>query len=120
MSLIRPPLNDIVTASAPQLVNYDIEIEYTIMDGNQAQALVDITGEGGAIDRFTQYAKAKLGRDINPDLLHTECMLNKEGTRGAVYSCRIIQPAETTLTDRQLAQWSGTLTLHEPTIKFDE
>jgi phage-related baseplate assembly protein len=114
------PMNDIVTVSAPQLSTDDIEIEYTIMDGDQSQALVDITGEGGAIDRFTEYTAARLGRDINPDLLHTEIMLNSEGKRGVVYSCKVIKPEATVLTDRQLAHWSGNITLHEPQLRFEE
>lgn len=114
------PMNDLVKVEAPKILNYDIEIEYTIMDGDQAQALIDLTGEGGAIERFTEYTAARLGRDINPDLLHTECMLNSEGKRGAVYACKIVKPEATALTDRQLAQWSGNVTVHEPTVKFEE
>jgi hypothetical protein len=47
-------------------------------------------------------------------------MLNSQGGRGAVYSCKIIKPTTTELTDRQLAHWSGNATIHEPSVKFEE
>lgn len=109
------PMNDIVSVSAPEVVEYDIEIKYTIMDGNQTQAIASISGEGGAATRFDDYTSARLGRDINPDLLKLYCMQD-----GNVYSCEIVKPSAQELTARQLAKWSGNITLHEPVVRFEE
>ena len=109
------PMNDIVSVSAPKIVNYDIEINYTIFDGNQTESITSISGKGGAAERFSEYTSAKLGRDINPDLLKMYCMQS-----GSVYSCEIVKPAATELNNRQLAVWSGNIVLHEPTVKFEE
>lgn len=115
------PMNDIVNVVAPQIINYDIEIEYTVMDGNQGQAIADLSGENGACNRFAEYTGAKLGRDINPDLLHHYCMQSSNGGKqGAVWSCKIISPTAQELTDGQVAKWSGKVLLHEPTIKFED
>jgi uncharacterized phage protein gp47/JayE len=115
------PMNDIVTVVAPEIITYDIEIEYTVMDGNQAQAIADLTGENGACNRFAEYTGGKLGRDINPDLLHLYCMQSSVGdTQGAVWSCKILAPLPQELTSGQVAKWSGNVLLHEPTVKFEE
>ena len=109
------PMNDIVTVTAPEVMEYDIEIKYTIMDGNQSKAIASISGENGAATRFDDYTSARLGRDINPDLLKLYCM-----EAGYVYSCEIVKPVLTELNARQLAKWSGKITLHEPSVKFGE
>lgn len=109
------PMNDIVSVAAPEVVEYDIEIDYTILDGNQTQAITSISGENGAASRFAEYTASRLGRDINPDLLKLYCLQS-----GYVYSCDIVKPSATELADRQLAVWSGKITLHEPVVKFEE
>ena len=115
------PMNDIVTVTAPEVIEYDIEIEYTVMDGNQAQAIADISGENGACNKFAEYTGARLGRDINPDLLHHYCMQSSIGdTQGAVWSCKVISPIARELSAGQVAKWSGNVLLHEPTVKFEE
>lgn len=115
------PMNDIVSVVAPEIVPYDIEIEYTIMDGNQGQAIADLTGENGACNRFAEYTGSRLGRDINPDLLHHYCMQSSTGEKqGAVWNCKIISPTLQELSAGQVAKWTGTVLLHNPTVKFDE
>ena len=115
------PMNDIVSVISPEVVPYDIEIEYTVMDGNQGQAIADLTGENGACNRFAEYTSAKIGRDINPDLLHHYCMQSSVGeSQGAVWNCKIISPTAMELSEKQVAKWTGTVLLHEPTVKFEE
>ncbi len=115
------PMNDIVNVIAPEIIPYDIEIEYTVMDGNQGQAIADLSGENGACNRFAEYTGAKLGRDINPDLLHHYCMQSSIGEKqGAVWSCKIISPTAQELQDNQVAKWTGNVLLHDPTVKFEE
>lgn len=109
------PMNDIVSVSAPEEISYDIEIDYTVMDGDQNKAIDSITGEGGAVERFTKHIFSRLGRDINPDLLKLYCLQS-----GVVYSCDIVAPVYRDLTPRQLGKWSGKITLNEPTVKFEE
>ena len=109
------PMNDIVTVSAPEEVEYDIEMNYTVMDGDQNKALEAISGNGGAVSRFVSHVGSRLGRDINPDLLKLYCLQS-----GVVYACEIVSPVYTELTPRQLGKWSGKITLNEPTVKFEE
>ena len=115
------PMNDIVSVVAPEIISFDIEIEYTVMDGNQGQAIADLSGENGACKRFAEYTGSRLGRDINPDLLHHYCMQSTNGERqGAVWSCKIVSPTARELKDSQVAKWSGKVLLHEPTVRFEE
>lgn len=109
------PMNDIVSVSAPEEIEYDIEMNYTVMDGDQNKALEAISGTGGAVSRFVSHVGSRLGRDINPDLLKLYCLQS-----GVVYACEIVSPAYTELTPRQLGKWSGKITLNEPTVKFEE
>lgn len=115
------PMNDKVTVISPEVIEYDIVIDYTVMDGNQVKALEDLSGENGACKRFADYTGARLGRDINPDLLHHYCMQSSTGeAQGAVWGCKIVSPEARELLPRQVAKWSGKVTLNEPTVKFDE
>lgn len=110
------PMNDIVNVIPPETITYNIKLEYTIMDGNQNLAIIDLTDEEkGAFSRFAEYTGARLGRDINADLLHHYCM-----QAGSVYSCKVIEPESLELKPNQVAKWSGVFEMADPTVKFGE
>lgn len=109
------PLNDKVIVSAPQRVSYDIEIKYYVTAETEQAALVAIEEEGGAIDLYNTWQMEKTGRDINPDKLRALCLAPASGT-GAL-RIEITSPAFQTLTERQLAKFSGTLKVSHEVVE---
>lgn len=63
------PMNDDVHVYAPEVVEYDIEVEYFTTEDTESDAIAAIEGEGGAIDQYISWQSAKITRDINPDKL---------------------------------------------------
>lgn len=94
----RRPLTDNVTADAPEVVNYDINITYYIKtsDGSFAsniQAAVD-----QAVAEYQLWQKTKIGRDVNPsELIHR---VLEAGAKRA----EVTAPVFTALTDTQVAK----------------
>lgn len=108
------PLNDKLIVSGPDRVQYDIELKYYTTAENEAAAVATIEADGGALDQFNEWQQLKIGRDINPDKLRAFCLAPASGT-GAL-RLDIVKPAFKTLTERQLAEFSGNLTVtHEVT-----
>lgn len=108
------PLNDKLTVSGPERVSYDVNIKYYVTADTEQAAVAAIEGEGGALDQYNAWQQLKIGRDINPDKLRGLCLAPASGT-GAL-RIDIIAPAFKTLTERQLAKFSGTLHVsHEVT-----
>lgn len=110
------PLNDKLIVSGPTRVSYDIEIKYYVTAETEQAAVAAIEGEGGALDQYNEWQQLKIGRDINPDKLRGLCLAPATGT-GAL-RIDITAPAFKTLTERQLAKFSGTLKVsHEVTTE---
>lgn len=108
------PLNDLLTVTGPERISYDVEIKYYTTAENEQATVAAVEGEGGALDQYNAWQQLKIGRDINPDKLRAFCLAPTEGT-GAL-RMDIIKPAFTQLTERQLAKFSGTLSVsHEVT-----
>ena len=108
------PLNDKLTVSGPERVSYDVNIKYYVTADTEQAAVAAIEGEGGALDQYNAWQQLKIGRDINPDKLRGLCLAPASGT-GAL-RIDIIAPDFKTLTERQLAKFSGTLHVsHEVT-----
>ena len=63
------PLTDVVTAVAPEVITYDIEIVYYTTPETEAEVVANVEGTSGAIDRYNEWQVGALGRDINPDQL---------------------------------------------------
>ena len=62
-------MNDDVHVYAPEVVKYDIDVEYFTTEDTESDAVAAIEGEGGAIDQYISWQSAKITRDINPDKL---------------------------------------------------
>lgn len=108
------PLNDKVIVKGPTRISYDISIKYYVTAETEQAVLETIEGEGGAIDQFNEWQMTKVGRDINPDKLRALCLAPTSGT-GAI-RIDITSPTFTSLTESQLAKFSGTLNVtHEVT-----
>lgn len=108
------PLNDKLIVNGPERMQYDIELKYYTTAENEAAAVATIEADGGALDQFNEWQQLKIGRDINPDKLRAFCLAPSSGT-GAL-RLDIVKPAFKSLTERQLAEFSGNLTVtHEVT-----
>lgn len=108
------PLNDLLIVSGPDRVEYDIEIKYYVTADNEQAALTAIEETDGALDLYNAWQQEKIGRDINPDKLRAFCLAPSGGT-GAL-RIDIVAPAYATLTERQLAKFSGRMVVsHEVT-----
>lgn len=100
------PMTDKVSAMAPTVVEYEIEIKYYTTKENEAATIEAIEGKGGAIDQYNEWQTAVLGRDIIPDQLRRFVLAPTTGT-GALY-VDIIKPSLTELGKAQIAKLSGT------------
>lgn len=65
------PMNDLVEVSAPEEVEYTLDID-VFVSADSSPSLIDaITGEGGAVEQYTAWQRAEIGRAINPYKLHS-------------------------------------------------
>lgn len=63
------PLTDHVVVQAPETVSFDINVTYYINRSDSARATAIQADVAAAVDEFTAWQQAKIGRDINPDRL---------------------------------------------------
>lgn len=63
------PMNDRVFVYGPEQIDYDINIHYYVTEDAEADAVDAIEKTGGAIDKYIEWQRAKISRDINPDKL---------------------------------------------------
>lgn len=110
----RRPINDQLVVTGPERVEYDIVMKYYCTADNEQTAINAVESDGGAIDKFNEWQQAKIGRDLNPDELRTYCKDPRVNT--GVLRLDIVSPVYTKLTERQLAKFSGNITVtHEVT-----
>jgi len=64
------PLTDFVHVKDPQPVEYGIRAKYWIRTGDATMAQSIIDGVDLAVQKFIEWQKSVLGRDINPSYLH--------------------------------------------------
>lgn len=107
------PMTDIVTVKAPTQEEYSISLKYYCTLDNEAQAVQTVEADGGAIDLYNEWQTAALGRDINPDQLRRFILAPADGTM-AVDRVEITEPVFTSLTKKNVAKFSGSVTVtHE-------
>ncbi len=110
------PLTDHVTAKAPNVTEYDIDLTYYTTLADEADCIKAIEGSGGAIDQYIAWQDTALDRDINPDYLR-KLILSPEGVvDGLPGASRVTltAPTYTALGKADVAKFSGKLTVkHE-------
>lgn len=94
-------MTDHVQALAPSVVEYGLEFKYYCTPENETATVEAIEGDGGAIDQYTAWQSAALGRSVSPDRLRQYLY-----SAGAV-RVDIVSPAYQQLTKIQAAQLSG-------------
>lgn len=104
------PMTDIVSALAPETVEYTVEIKYYCTQDDEAAAIQTIEADGGAIDQYNAWQQAALARDINPDQLRRFILAPSwaEGLTGAV-RVDVTGPVFTKVGKNQVARLSGSV-----------
>ena len=80
------PLTDFVTVKAPEIVEYNIDVQFWISRENMTRANSIVENVQSAVEDFILWQRSKLGRDINPTELYFR--LRQAGAKRAV----ILQP----------------------------
>jgi phage-related baseplate assembly protein len=93
----RRPLTDHVTVAPPDVVNYDITMDYYIDTADKLAAVSIQSKVEAAVDDYILWQKSKIGRDINPDELITR--VKAAGAKRVVLTA----PTYSALTATQLA-----------------
>jgi phage-related baseplate assembly protein len=94
------PLTDQVTVAAPEVVSYDIDLQFWIDSDNEKEAERIINAVGFAVQDFILWQKSKIGRNINPSEL-TRRIMNAGARR-----VEITDPVYTVLNETQVAVMS--------------
>lgn len=63
------PLTDIVTVSAPETVDFSVDVTFWIAQPNRESAAAIEREVRAAVDNFVEWQTSKMGRDINPSYL---------------------------------------------------
>lgn len=100
------PLTDTLTVTAPDLVSYEIEVEWTLSRRNEALAASVAAAVDRAVEKYRLWQRGKPGRDILPTKLIS--LMEQAGARRVT----VRSPAYTVLEDRQLARE------HSVTVKY--
>lgn len=106
------PLTDKVSAVAPGVVEYDIELVYYVTPDTEAEVIANVEGSDGAIVRYNEWQTAALGRDVNPDQLRRLILSPAwaENLSGAI-RVDMVKPEHMAVTDTEVAKFSGNLTV---------
>ena len=108
------PLGDKVEVSGIAQESYDIELVYYTSEEEESDTIIEIEGEGGAIERYNSWQSAEIGRAINPDRLRAEILKSNTKTIGADY-VEITKPVYTVLGSNKVAKWSGNMNVTHKT-----
>lgn len=110
-------MTDHVTVVAPEVIPYDVELVYYCTPDTEAEVIANVEYTDGAINRFSEWQSAALGRDINPDKLRALILApNWAANLTGAIRVDIVQPAHTELTDTQVAKFSGNLKVSHKTV----
>ncbi|ARD47566.1 baseplate J/gp47 family protein [Sporosarcina sp. P33] len=98
------PLTDFVAVGSPEVIYYDLDIRYFISSEAEDKALIEQNVEE-AIQKYIIWQRSKIGRDINPSRLISECI------RAGAKRVEVPSPIFTTVTKGQVA--------HEQTVNIE-
>lgn len=93
----RRPMTDLVHVLKPTTVNYSIEVRYWVSTSDAGNVSTIQSNVQAAVNTFINWQGSKLGRDINPSVLHQRIM--EAGAKRA----EITEPAFVTLDHDQVA-----------------
>ena len=93
----KRPLTDNLEVLAPEVVDYDLSITYYITNKNKVATEIIKNEVSVAVNKFIQWQKSKLGRDINPNELVRRVM------ECGIKRVEVALPTHTVLEYNQLA-----------------
>jgi len=104
------PLTDIVQVEAPQVETYDIELTYYTTKADESEAVKNVEGPDGAIQRYIYWQGSALNQDINPDELR-KLILCPHWMENPVGASRVIitKPEYKELPSTTVAKFSGNI-----------
>lgn len=91
------PLTDKIELSAPETINYNIELKYWINESDKSQSVVIQEKVKTAVSVYKIWQREKIGRDINPSKLLT--LIIQAGAKRA----EITEPAFIEISDISIA-----------------
>ena len=103
------PMTDKVNALAPTEVEYNIEFKYYCSSENENAVIQAVEGSGGAIEQYIALQCEALGQNINPD------ELRKKLYAAGASRVEIVSPVFTGLSRKEVAKFSGTLSVSHET-----
>ena len=92
------PLTDTVTVRGPELVSYEIDVEWDLSRRDAALSASIQSAVADAVERYRVWQRSAAGRDINPTRLIS--LMQQAGARRV----RVVEPEFSPLTGRQLAR----------------
>lgn len=95
------PMTDVVSVVPPTAVDYSISLTYWATMDREAEVVEAVEGPGGAIDRYVADQCARLGRDVEPDVLKTYVM------QAGALRCDVAEPSRTSVSGLQVARLAG-------------
>ena len=63
------PLTDLVMVSAPEIINYNIDVTYYISEQSESSTAMIQKNVQAALEQFKKWQSEKMGRDVNPSKL---------------------------------------------------
>lgn len=90
------PLTDFVTVASPTVINYDLDVSYFISSDAADKTLIEANVEA-AIQSYIVWQRSKIGRDINPSRLISNCI------QAGAKRVEIVSPTFTKVLEGQVA-----------------
>ena len=101
------PMTDKVVVSAPEVIEYDIEMTYYTTAAAESTCIKTVEGSGGAIEQYIGWQSGALGRHINPDKLRALILAPSGDADVGATRVIITSPEFTELNDTTIAKFSG-------------
>ena len=91
------PLTDVVTVSAPEAVEFEIDLTFYTQRNSQASSSVIEEDARAAVENYISWQTSKMGRDINPSYLIQQLM------GAGVKRVEVRKPVFTTIEETKVA-----------------
>lgn len=91
------PMTELITVTAPEVVEYEVTGTYYINRSNKDNAVKIQAAVTAALDEYVSWQKEKIGRDLNP--FHLQYLLVKAGVK----RIELITPTYLDITDTTVA-----------------
>ncbi len=102
------PLTDCVSAHAPKIVNYDLNVKYFIERSKATQSTELQSAIENAVQAWTTWQRSKLGRDLNPsELSHRMIAAGAKRTEIFSPSFKVLEKSELAIPSSVIITFGG-------------